>query len=342
MSEFDLIARHFWRPTQGQSGVLLGNGDDCALLAPAPGMALAVSSDMLVAGRHFLPDVDPQALGHKALAVNLSDLAAMGARPLACTLALALPSVPDEAWLAALARGLWALADAHGCPLVGGDTTAGPLNLCLTVLGEVPAAQASRRSAAQPGDDVWVSGALGEARLGLALLRGELTLQGPGAEAARDHLLRPQPRVALGLALRGCVHAAADVSDGLLADLGHILAASGVAAEVDVDTLLAQAVPPAVRALPPATALTYALAGGDDYELVFTADPAQREAVLAAARRAGTPVARIGRIVPGAPAAHPLADGAGRVQLVDGGGAPYTLPAGVRLAGFDHFATIDP
>ncbi|MCX7815832.1 MAG: thiamine-phosphate kinase [Tepidimonas ignava] len=342
MGEFDLIARHFWHGGGAPGGVVLGNGDDCALLAPAPGMALAVSSDMLVAGRHFLPDVDPEALGHKALAVNLSDLAAMGARPLACTLALAVPAPPDEDWLAGVARGLLALADAHGCALVGGDTTAGPLNLCLTVLGEVPPAHASRRSAARVGDDVWVSGALGEARLGLALLRGELDLHGPGAEAAREHLLRPQPRVALGLALRGLVHAAVDVSDGLLADLGHILAASGVAAQGDVDALLTHTVPPAVRALPPATALTYALAGGDDYELVFTADPAQREAVLAAAQRAGTPVARIGRIVPGAPAAHPLADGAGRVQLVDGGGAPYTLPAGVRLAGFDHFATIDP
>ncbi|MGQ9725098.1 MAG: thiamine-phosphate kinase, partial [Tepidimonas sp.] len=175
MGEFDLIRSHFWRKTPARadgSGVRLGNGDDCALLAPAPGTVLAVSTDMLVVGRHFLPDVDPEALGHKALAVNLSDLAAMGARPLAFTLALALPEA-DGAWLAAFARGLWALADAHGCALVGGDTTAGPLNLCLTVFGEVPADQSSRRDQARLGDDVWVSGTLGDARLGLALLRGE-------------------------------------------------------------------------------------------------------------------------------------------------------------------------
>lgn len=175
MGEFDLIRTHFWRSAPARadgSGVCVGNGDDCALLVPAPGMALAVSSDMLVEGRHFLPDVDPEALGHKALAVNLSDLAAMGARPLAFTMALALPRV-DEAWLAAFARGMLALADAHGCALVGGDTTAGPLTLCLTVFGEVAPAQASRRDRARIGDDVWVSGTLGDARLGLALLRGE-------------------------------------------------------------------------------------------------------------------------------------------------------------------------
>lgn len=339
MGEFDLIRRVFFRTTPAAPGVLLGNGDDAALLAPAPGRALAVSSDMLVAGRHFLPDVAPQALGHKALAVNLSDLAAMGARPLAFTLALALPRV-DEAWLRALAEGMLTLADAHGCALVGGDTTAGPLTLALTVFGEVEPPRALRRDAARVGDDVWVSGVLGRARLGLALLRGELALSGPAAETARTQLLRPLPRVALGQALAGLAHAAADVSDGLLADLGHILAASGVAAELDVDALLREAAAPEVRALPPATALSYALAGGDDYELVFTAPAARRDAVQAAAVRAATPVARIGRIVAGAPAQHPLADGAGRVRLLDAHGRPYPLPDGVRLAGFDHFATI--
>ncbi|TSE21040.1 Thiamine-monophosphate kinase [Tepidimonas alkaliphilus] len=339
MGEFELIRRVFWRATGATPGVWLGNGDDAALLASSPGCVLAVSSDMLVQGRHFLPDVEPQALGHKALAVNLSDLAAMGARPLAFTLALALPRV-DEAWLRALAEGMLTLADAHGCALVGGDTTAGPLTLALTVFGEVAPQRALRRDAARVGDDVWVSGALGLARLGLALLRGELAMSGAQAEAARAQLLRPTPRVALGQALAGLAHAAADVSDGLLADLGHILASSGVAAELDVEALLREATPPAVRDLPPALALSFVLAGGDDYELVFTAPAARRDAVQAAAARAATPVACIGRIVPGEPAEHPLADGAGRVRLLDTQGRPYPLPEGVRLAGFDHFATI--
>lgn len=340
--EFDLIARHWWRPTPPAGPVLLGNGDDCALLAPAPGMALATSTDMLVAGRHFLPDVDPEALGHKALAVNLSDLAAMGARPLAFALALALPRV-DEAWLAALARGMLALADAHTCALVGGDTTAGPLTLSLTVFGEVPPAQALRRDAAQVDDDVWVSGTLGDARLGLSVLLGE---RPPPVHAdwqahVRARLERPTPRVALGLTLRGIAHAAIDVSDGLVADLGHVLAASCVAAEVDVDTLLASdAVHPAVRALPPAEALSCVLGGGDDYELVFTAPAPRRAAVHAAAAAAHTPVTRIGRIVPGPQATHPLADGRARVRLCDAQGRPYPVPAGTRLGGFDHFATM--
>lgn len=338
--EFDWIARHWCPAGPWPPHVVLGNGDDAALLQPTPGMALAVSSDMLVQGRHFLPDVDPEDLGHKALAVNLSDLAAMGARPLACTLALALPGAPTEAWSAALARGFLALAQAHGCPLVGGDTTAGPLTLCVTVLGEVPAPQASARHRAQPGDEVWVSGALGLARLGLALLRGEQSFSGPDADAARERLLRPTPRVALGLALRGFIHAAADVSDGLVADLGHICAASGVVARLDAQALWQSAMASALHRLPAPLAWHYALAGGDDYELVFTAPAAQRPAIEAAAARAQTPVARIGRIEPGPPASHPLTDGTSRVQLCDAAGRPFDLPAGVSLAGFDHFATM--
>jgi thiamine-monophosphate kinase len=344
MGEFDLVRRFFWRDgaASASPGVLLGNGDDAALLAPAPGQVLAVSTDMLVAGRHFFPDVDPEALGHKALAVNLSDLAAMGARPLGFTLALALPRV-DEAWLAALARGLWALADAHGCALLGGDTTAGPLTLSLTVWGEVPAAEALRRNAAQVGDDIWVSGTLGDAHLALQRL---LAQQGaPAGEplppALRARLERPTPRVALGLALRGVAHAAIDVSDGLVADLGHVLAASGVAAQLDVETLLASAaVSPWVRAAPLPLALRCVLAGGDDYELVFTAPPERRGAVEQAARAAATAVTRIGRILPGPAAVHPLVDGGARVQLCDACGRPYPLPPGLVLAGFDHFATI--
>ena len=231
MGEFDLIARYFTRPVRKAA---LGVGDDCALLAPTPGMQLAVSSDMLVEGRHFFADVDPEALGHKALAVNLSDLAACGARPLAFTLALSLPRM-DEAWLAGFSRGMWALADAHGCELVGGDTTQGPLNICITVFGEVPAGQALLRSGARPGDDIYVSGTLGDARLALEALLGHITLHADVLARARQRLERPSPRVPLGLALRGVVSSAMDVSDGLLGDLSHILKASGVGASIDTD-----------------------------------------------------------------------------------------------------------
>ena len=189
MGEFDLIARHFKRPVRRTA---LGVGDDCALLAPRPGMQLAVSSDMLVEGHHFFADVDPQALGHKALAVNLSDLAACGAEPLAFTLALALPNA-DDAWLAAFARGLFALADAHGCELVGGDTTRGPLNICITVFGELPTGQALLRSGARAGDDLYVSGTLGDARLALEALQGRVALPPPLLAAARQRLGRPTP-----------------------------------------------------------------------------------------------------------------------------------------------------
>ncbi|MDR0275895.1 MAG: thiamine-phosphate kinase [Burkholderiaceae bacterium] len=248
MGEFDLIEKFFKHKStsaqaeQGLSAtdsqanrVRLGIGDDCALLAPAPGMELAVSSDMLVEGRHFFAGVDPAALGHKALAVNLSDLAAMGAAPLAFTLALALPHerAGDAPWLAAFASGLHALADAHGCPLVGGDTTAGPLNICITVLGEVPAGQALRRDGAQAGDDIWASGTLGEARLALEALRGQLALPPGALAAARQRLERPTPRLALGRALRGIATSCIDVSDGLAGDLGHVLQASRVGATLE-------------------------------------------------------------------------------------------------------------
>lgn len=316
MGEFDLIERFFKRPAQRQP---LGVGDDCALLAPAPGTQLAVSSDMLVEGRHFLPGADPRRLGHKCLAVNLSDLAACGARPLAFTLALALPEA-DEAWLAPFSEGLLALADAHGCELVGGDTTRGPLNLCITVFGEVPTGQALLRSGARAGDDLYVSGALGDARLALQALRGDVQVSAPVLAAARERLDQPTPRVALGMALRGLATAAIDISDGLLGDLGHVLRASGVGATVDAEAvanLLA-----AGDAIGPDLRRAYTLAGGDDYELAFTAPPSAREAVRAAAAQADTRVTRIGQIE----VAHGL-------RLVDSHGQP--VPG--HFASFDHF-----
>ncbi|EPD37228.1 MULTISPECIES: thiamine-phosphate kinase [Delftia] len=319
MGEFDLIRRFFQRPVHRAA---LGVGDDCALLAPAPGMQLAVSSDMLVEGRHFFADVDPRLLGHKSLAVNLSDLAACGARPLAFTLALSLPRA-DAAWTEAFAGGLLALADAHGCELVGGDTTQGPLNICITVFGEVPPGQALLRSGARAGDDIWVSGSLGDARLALEALLGHTTLPPGTLAAARQRLEAPTPRVALGQALRGIASSALDVSDGLLGDLGHILEQSRVGASLD--TRLITPLLDAGRHTPLAIDLLHqcTLSGGDDYELCFTAPADRRDAVQAAGRDSATRVTRIGCIEeqPG-------------LRLIGPDGAAMAP----RWASFDHFA----
>ncbi len=324
MGEFDLIARYFTRPVRHAA---LGVGDDCALLAPRPGMQLAISSDMLVEGRHFFADVEPEALGHKALAVNLSDLAACGARPLAFTLALALPRV-DEAWLAGFSKGLLALADAHGCELVGGDTTQGPLNICITVFGEVPASQALLRSGARAGDDIYVSGTLGDARLALEALLGHIHLPDDLLAQARQRLERPTPRVALGLALRGIASSAMDVSDGLLGDFGHILKASGVGACIRTDETIkliaAGTFPSSARGqLDQKRLHQCTLAGGDDYELLFTAPPQHQAAVAAAAAQSQTAVTCIGQV-----------EAAPGLRLVDAQG----MPVENRFASFDHFA----
>jgi thiamine-monophosphate kinase len=327
MGEFELIARYFKRPPQRAQ---VGVGDDCAIWMPTPGQALAISSDMLVEGRHFLSTVDPAALGHKALAVNLSDLAACGATPCAFTLALALPQV-DDAWLSGFAQGLWALADAHGCELIGGDTTRGPLTIAITVWGELPPGQALLRSAAQVGDDIYISGVVGQARMALEVFRGQLRLPTDAFERARARMERPIPRVALGEALRGVAHAAIDLSDGLLGDLGHILKASGVGADIDT-RWLAQARDgdttwpahcPDLAALPWAQTLACGLTGGDDYELLFTATPAQGAVVLAAGQASATPVTRIGRITP-----HGL-------RVLDPQGQAIDVSG---LNSFDHFA----
>jgi thiamine-monophosphate kinase len=317
LGEFDLIDRYFKRPPRGG---FLGIGDDCALVDVAPGFRLAVSSDMLVEGRHFLSTVAPERLGHKALAVNLSDLAACGAEPLAFTLALAMPRA-DEAFLAPFARGLFALADQHGIELVGGDTTAGPLNLCITVFGQVPPGGALLRSGARPGDDLWVSGTLGDARLALEVFRGTVALPGADFERVRQAMECPTPRVALGTALRGIASSAIDLSDGLAGDLGHVLRQSGVAAVIDVDALPRSAV---LAAQPLAVQHACLLAGGDDYELLFSAPAALRSAVLAAAGRAqgAVTVTRCGRIEAGS-----------GLRVTDGRGAPVAWAG----RGFDHF-----
>ena len=331
MGEFDLIQRYFTRPV---ARAALGVGDDCALLQPRPGTQMAISSDMLVEGRHFFADVDPTTLGHKALAVNLSDLAACGAKPLAFTLALALPTI-DEPWLAGFSRGLFALADLHGCELVGGDTTQGPLNICITVFGEVPVvsgkSQALLRSGAKPGDDLYVSGTLGDARLALEALRGHVALPASVFAQARARLEQPTPRVALGLALRGVASAAIDISDGLLGDLQHVLRASGVGATIDTSIaiyLIAACAHSdwAAGLISLQKQLQYVLAGGDDYELAFSAPPSARQAVQHAAHLAGTPVTRIGQI-----------DATPGLRLIDASGHALSGDLG-EFGAFDHFA----
>jgi thiamine-monophosphate kinase len=316
MSEFDLIRRYFTRATPD---ALLGVGDDAALLQVSEGNVLAVSTDMLVSGTHFLPDADPFMLGHKALAVNLSDLAAMGATPRWATLALALPEA-DETWLAQFSAGFFALARQHGVELVGGDTTRGALNLCVTIFGEVPAQQALRRSGAQVGDEIWVSGTLGDAALALAHLQGRIALSEVEIAACLPALHQPQPRMALGLALRGIASSAIDVSDGLLADLGHILEASQVGAEIEFAAL---PLSPALQDhLSQPSARQCILSGGDDYELCFTAPAARRGELAGIAARLGLPLTRIGKIMAGSGCI--VRDAAGN-------------PLDVEADGYDHF-----
>jgi thiamine-monophosphate kinase len=319
LSEFDLIKQFFKRERPGRAE--LGIGDDCALLTPSPGRQLAISSDMLVEDRHFFAGADPFMLGHKSLAVNLSDLAAMGARPVAFTLALALPAA-DPVWLEGFSRGLFALADAHGCELVGGDTTKGPLNICITVFGELAPGHALRRDAARAGDDIWISGTLGDARLALAGYWKEVALPADEHLQAAQRMHMPTPCVALGLALadQPIAHAALDISDGLVGDLGHILAASRVGATLDVDALPAG---PVLARQPLELRRRFTAAGGDDYELCFTAPVASREAVLEAGRASGTAVTRVGRIE-----AEP------GLRFVGADGGPLDL----KLSGWDHFS----
>lgn len=295
-TEFELIKRFFSRPV---SAGLLGGGDDCALFGITPGLQVATSTDLLLEGRHFFSDVDPRSLGHKALAVNLSDLAAMGARPLGCLLGLGLPAI-DEAWVKQFADGFYALADQHGCALIGGDTTRSlqGITLSVTVFGEVEPTLALRRNAAQLGDDIWVSGVLGAADIACRMLAGEIPLDAALLQATRQALEWPTPRVELGQQLRSYAHAAIDVSDGLLQDLGHILAASGVGAE-----LHEQALPlhPALiesleQTLPPEVLRRAVLAGGDVYELCLTAAPAQRAMLEKIAQTLGIALTRIGTV----------------------------------------------
>jgi thiamine-monophosphate kinase len=333
MSEFDLIRRHFTRATPS---ALLGVGDDAALLQVSEGNVLAVSSDMLVCGTHFFADADPYLLGHKTLAVNLSDMAAMGAQPRWATLALSLPN-QDETWLEQFSAGFFALAQQHGVELVGGDTTRGSLNLCVTIMGEVPQGKALRRDGAQVGDEVWVSGTLGDAALGLAHLQGKIDLP----EDARIHYLaalhQPTPRVALGLALRGVATSAIDISDGLLSDLGHILERSQVGAEMHFQQIPTSPSFPRKRESSSIKALDSRFRGnddievffqhcllsaGDDYELCFTASAIHHAEILRLSEKLNLPLTRIGKIIAGQGCV---------VQDATGN------PLKIESTGYDHF-----
>lgn len=309
LSEFALIDKYFKRPTRH---TVLGVGDDGALVRPSPGGELVVSTDMLVEGTHFLPDADAADLGWKVLAVNVSDMAAMGAQPQWALLAAALPAA-SESWIERFAAGFFTCAETFGIDVIGGDTTRGPRNFCVTIFGEVPSGKAILRSGARPGDEIWVSGQPGRAALGLAHLQGRAILEEPMLSHCLAALHRPQPRVALGLGLRGLATAAIDVSDGLLADLGHILKASGVAARLCVPGLPAAGIE-----------RDCLLAGGDDYELAFTAPPARADELRKLSATLGLALTRLGEIVSGPPGVLTLTDATG--QLIH----PATH-------GFDHF-----
>ncbi len=326
--EFTLIERYFARPTPS---AVLGPGDDCALVQPTPGQQLAITTDMLVAGVHFLPDTDPKNLGWKALAVNISDLAAMGATPRWVTLAGALPTV-DEAWLASFAEGFFACAKEYGVDVIGGDTTKGPLNVCITAIGEVAPTQALRRDGAQAGDQIWVSGRPGLAALGLAHLQGRVTLPPLWQRLCVSALEKPRPRVRLGLALKGLATAAIDVSDGLLADLGHIAERSNCAAAVRLVQL------PHLKDLAGSgetydadlrrIALDCQLTGGDDYELCFTARGSDSLTLGRIAAELELPLWLIGEMVAGP---------AGKVTVFDPDGTPVEF----ARKGYDHFGQAD-
>ena len=317
LSEFDIIRRFFRRETSAQD-VVLGIGDDAALLMPAADRLLAVAVDTLVAGRHFPGQTDPVSIGHKALAVNLSDLAAMGAQPRWATLALTLPGV-DEAWLSGFAEGFFQLAESFNVDLVGGDTTRGPLSITVQVQGQVEAARALRRDAARPGQHIFVTGTPGDAACALRRLQAGETVE----PALLEQLNRPQPRVAFGQALAGVAAAAIDISDGLLADIRHVLEASQCGAQLNVDAIARS---PVLQSLDEAAALACQLNGGDDYELCFTVDADRVEAVYRAAEACRLPLSEIGIIEPSP-----------GVRCVRDDGSPFA-PA---VEGFDHFRSSD-
>lgn len=332
LGEFDLIQRFFKAGadamrSNNKNVIALGIGDDCALLKPAAGEEIAITSDMLVEGRHFLLDANPELLGRKALAVNLSDLAAMGARPLGFTLAIALPKV-DTVWLDAFAKGLFAIANQYSCPLIGGDTTAGPLTISITAFGSAPSGKAIRRSGAKAGDDIWISGAVGDARLTLAALRHEINLPENDLKQIEHRMHNPTPRVDLGIKVRDIASAALDISDGLLGDLQHILKQSQVSAEVLLERL------PKSRILQKQSEEIqnqFAASGGDDYEICFTAPIEHRNTIDEISKELNLPLTRIGSITEKVTAIEKLS------LLNKNGDLLDDAKTGVLLKSFDHF-----
>ncbi|MEI2266548.1 thiamine-phosphate kinase [Erwinia sp. CGal63] len=318
--EFELIARYFNRVTSSRRDVEKGIGDDCALLNLPEKQTLAISTDTLVEGVHFLRDIHPADLGYKALAVNLSDLAAMGADPAWLTLALTLPEV-NEAWLKEFSDSLFELLDYYNMQLIGGDTTRGPLSLTLGIHGLVPAGRALKRSGARPGDWIYVTGTLGDSAAGLALLQHRIKISDPAAhEALIKRHLRPMPRILQGQALRDLASAAIDISDGLISDLGHILQASGCGARLNLDALPLSGV--MQSHFTPEQAINWALSGGEDYELCFTVPEINRGALDVALGHYGVPFTCVGQLAP---------QSEGLVLLEN------NRPVQRNLKGFDHF-----
>jgi len=333
LGEFELIQRFFKTgseamPSSNNQSISLGIGDDCALLQLNPEEVMAITSDMLVEDRHFFANTNPEWLGHKALAVNLSDLAAMGAKPMGFTLAIALPQV-DLGWLEAFSKGLFALAQEYSCPLIGGDTTAGPRNICITAFGSIPHGKAIKRSGATLGDDIWVSGSVGDARLVLAALRHELHLSTIDLQAIDARMHQPTPRVQLGMALRDVATAALDISDGLLGDLKHILMQSKVDAEVFLDRLPKSA---ALKHQSEAIQNQFAACGGDDYEICFTAPPNQRSVIDEISKTLNLPITQIGSI-------KTMQSSEPKIELLDQNGKALSeSKAALLFKSFDHFA----
>ena len=332
--EFDLIERFFKTAanslrTNADQAITLGIGDDCALIKPRADEEVSITSDMLVEGRHFFAGANPELLGRKALAVNLSDLAAMGARPIGFTLAIALPTV-DSTWLEAFSKGLFAMAEEYSCPLIGGDTTAGPLTISITAFGALPKGEAIRRSGAKPGDDIWVSGTVGDARLALAALRHEITLSAEDLHQIERQMHNPTPRIELGMQLRNIASSALDVSDGLLGDLRHILKQSQVDAEIQLDKLPKS---DTLQKQDVQIQNQFAACGGDDYEICFTAPASQRDKIEAISKSIGLPLTIIGKIAP-------KNDLEVKVYLLDESGALLSdTEAAPFLKSFDHFAS---
>jgi thiamine-monophosphate kinase len=333
LGEFDLIQRFFkagadaMHPNDDKV-IALGIGDDCALLKPAAGEEIAITSDMLVEGRHFFMHANPGLLGRKALAVNLSDLAAMGAKPIGFTLSIALPNV-DIAWLEAFSKGLFAVANQYSCPLIGGDTTAGPLTISITAFGSIPSGKAIRRSGAKVGHDIWASGTIGDARLALAALRHEITLPESDLKQIEHRMHNPTPRVELGMTIRELASAALDISDGLLGDLHHILKQSQVSAKVFLDQI------PKSETLQKQSEdiqNQFAASGGDDYEICFTAPTEKRDVIDEISIALNLPLTRIGSITEKVGAAEKLS------LFNKNGGLLDETKSAALLKSFDHFA----